>query len=286
MKQYSHWLSIPNVVSLAYCEETTPGRDVLRVGVIKKLPQNIIPQGVEFETPKERVKVFVEQVEEGPIVPLGAPYPGGSHLKTDGFSTYGCAAATVTFRGERRLLSAAHVLTNFDEDNIGKKIYLRSRFGDKWEEAGVVSGHINVKCYPTDNERAPEKATQDLAWANVNDKLAEPQCIEWIGEVAKNVRAPRKKEKAKIFGGVSGSKLPTRDPPGKVNVASTQTLAKVCMGPTRYVYFEDVCLLKCDATLAPGDSGSAIVGEEDNAIIGLLISGSKIFGNYYFCKIH
>ncbi len=100
MEQYSYWVSTRNVVSIDYSEETTPGLEVLRVGVIKKLPREQvvhpdieIPQYVLFQTPEELVKVFVEQVEEGPIVPLGAPYPGGSHCKTDGFRTYGCVAA-------------------------------------------------------------------------------------------------------------------------------------------------------------------------------------------------
>ncbi len=299
MEQYSYWVSTPNVVSIDYSEETTPGLEVLRVGVIKKLPREQvvhpdieIPQYVLFQTPEERVKVFVEQVEEGPIVPLGSPYPGGSHLKTDGFSTYGCAAATVTFMGERRLLSAAHVLTNFDPNNIGRKIYLRSYNYDKdndnvdsWERAGVVSGQIDVQCYDTYDERYPTRATQDLAWADVDDDVALPQHIEWIGEVAKNIRVPTKGEKVKIFAGQSGEKFPKNEEQPKV--ASTKAVTTVgFQGPTRYVYFKDVCRLKCSASLLPGDSGSAIVGIEDNAIIGLLFAGSQTtLGTYYFCKI-
>ncbi len=294
MEQYAYWVSTPNVVSIDYSEETTPGLEVLRVGVIKKLPREQvvhpdieIPQYVLFQTPKERVKVFVEQVEEGPIVPLGAPYPGGSHLKTDGLSTYGCAAATVTFMGESRLLSAAHVLTNFDPKNIGRKIYLRSYNYDKvdsWERAGVVSGQIGVECYLTDRECHPTRATQDLAWAEVDDEVVLPQHIEAIGEVAENTRVPTKGEKVKIFAGESGEKFPNKEEQPKV--ASTKAVTTIgFQDPTRYVYFKDVCRLKCSAGLLPGDSGSAIVGE-DNAIIGLLFAGSETtLGSYYFCKI-
>ncbi len=111
---------------------------------------------------------------------------GGSHLKTEGLEKYGCAAATVTIGGTLRLLSAAHVLTIFDRGNIGKTIYLRSynETGvDGWEPAGVVSGQIDVHCYPMDRELHPERATQDLACAVVNDGLTTPQHIERIGRV-------------------------------------------------------------------------------------------------------
>ncbi len=297
MKKYSHWLSTPNVVSIAYCEETMPGCDVLRVGVIKKLPQEevvppdiVIPPYVLFETPEERVKVLVEQVEEGPIVPLAAPYPGGSHLKTEGLEIYGCAAAIVTFMGRHRLLSAAHVLTNFDRNNRGRSIYLQSYDeinSTRWERAGRVSGQFDVRCYPTAFEADPERATQDLAWADVVEELTSSQRIEWIGSVPDLIRAPIKGEEVKIFGGWSESRFPTEEDPVQYpKVAATRVLTILKVGgPTRFVYFHDVCLLKCpSATLVPGDSGSAIVGK-DNAIIGVLFSGGSCMGCYYFCKI-
>ncbi len=81
MEEYDHWLSTPNVVSIAYCKGKTTGCKVLRVGVIKKLPQEqvvspdmVIPQYVPFPTHED--KVLVKQVEWGPIVPFGARYPG------------------------------------------------------------------------------------------------------------------------------------------------------------------------------------------------------------------
>ncbi len=150
-------------------------------------------------------------------------------------------------RRERRLLSAAHVLTNFDQKNIGRKIYLRSynydKDNDNWERAGVVSGQIDVQCYLTDRECDPKRATQDLAWAEVDNEVALPQYIEWIGEVAEHIRVPTKGEKVKIFAGESGGKFPKKEKQPKV--ASTKAVTTVgFQGPTRNVYFKDVCRLK------------------------------------------
>ncbi len=138
--------------------------------------------------------------------------------------------------------------------------------------------------YLTDLECDPKRATQDLAWAEVDDEVALPQYIEWIGKVGKNIRVPTKGEKVKIFAGESGEKFPKNQEQPKV--ASTKAVTTVGFQvPTRYVYFRDVCRLKCSVSLLPGDSGSAIVGE-DNAIIGLLFAGSETtLGSYYFCKI-
>ena len=86
-----------------------------------------LPKSVSFETEdKVEVKIPVQVVEEGEIFALNPPYKGGSLVKTETIEKKGTLGVNTYYKGTYQLLSAAHVLTWFDESNIGKKILASS----------------------------------------------------------------------------------------------------------------------------------------------------------------
>lgn len=55
-------------------------------------------------------------------------------------------------------------------------------------------------------------------------------------------------------------------------------------GATKYAYFEDVCRVEQPILDGSGDSGTAIVAEDDNALLGILFCITSMFTSY-FCKL-
>ena len=95
----------------------------------------------------------------------------------------GTLGVNTQYKGRYRLLSAAHVLTNFNPNNIGQKIFARSDSFDKPADTGAtVTGHVPVVLYDSRNEPSPTFAKQDLAWANITEAQGSPE-IERIGKV-------------------------------------------------------------------------------------------------------
>lgn len=94
--------------------------------IIEKLPAEkikepgvLLPKVVTYETPTKKVSILVQVVEEGVIQALGSPYKGGSGLHTTDVKK-GTLGVNTTYKGQYCLLSAAHVLTRFNCDNLGK----------------------------------------------------------------------------------------------------------------------------------------------------------------------
>ncbi len=297
VEQYSHWLSTQNVVSLGYCSEragrNTTCRQVLRVGVYTVLPpqqdtdrEGGIPHYVEFEVaPGDHVIVLVRQVKEGPIKLLGAPYESGCHIHTEGHDQYGSSAAVVSFRGSRRLLSAAHVLTGFDERHVDKPVEMRSDDRENWTEVGRVSGHSPVRVYDRDGlSHLPdtEKATEDLAWCEVSDQVL-PNSIKEIGIVEEDHRLPVDGEVVKLFGGKSETKIQEDD-----NV-TVDGITSRCMDAqfreAQVCVFSPGMHHSNSSVLSEGDSGSAVVAATDDKVIGVVFSHNPISKSTYFCKI-
>ncbi len=248
---------------------------------------------IKFNAPTgETVKVAVCQVLEGPIVPLGAPYEGGSHLKSEAVGVEGCAAVTVSFRGiPYCLLSNAHVLTGFDRENVAKVVYIRSNSKENWVELGTVSGQVEVNTYPDLHPPDVQWAKQDLAWCEVSAKsnIVRPNEIKEIGKVTDTLRAPQSGEKVGIYGGKS--RLIYWDDPDdtiQVCVADGKAIVKLefeCGQELRYAFFKEVYRIDEELYLFPGDSGSAVVGCRDNALIGLVFSVGQKSKATYFCRV-
>lgn len=55
-------------------------------------------------------------------------------------------------------------------------------------------------------------------------------------------------------------------------------------GATKYAYFEDVCRVEQPILDGSGDSGTAVVAEDDNALLGILFCITSMFTSY-FCKL-
>ncbi len=293
LNKYRYLLSTPSVVSLSYCSEKKEGkktgRYVLRVGVIKKLPANeiedpdiLLPKTVVYETPTKKVAVPVQVVEEGVIQALGPPYKGGSQVMTTGAIEQGTLGVNTQYKGTYRLLSAAHVLTQFDPGNIGKAINARSDpVNDQYQPMGTtVEGQVNVTLYTSSSEPNPVYAKQDLAWATVTPQQGSPEIID-IGAV-NGIRDPNNSEKVQFYGAAS------EELQSDIVVADTSTMVTVRfqdgIGSYKYGYFEDVCMLDIsNASPLPGDSGSAMIAQSDKAIVGILFATGLL--SAHFCKL-
>ena len=291
LERYKYLLSTPSVVSLSYSSEKKEGkktgRYVLHVGVIKKLsakeikaPDVLLGKTVVYKTLAKEVDVPVQIVEEGVIQALSPPWKGGSQVNTTGVNVEGTLGVNTQYKGKYRLLSAAHVLTLHDRANIGKAINVRTLPYDQYQPMGTtVEGQVDVTLYASSTEPKPVYAKQDLAWATVTQQQGSPDIIG-IGAV-KGIRDPIEDEKVQFYGAAS------QELQSDIVVDDTSTTTKVAVkvgSDTKYAYYEDVCRLDItNADAAPGDSGSAMIGQSDKAIVGILMSTSLVYA--YFCKI-
>jgi len=104
------------------------GRKVLQVGVTKELKKHILPREVKFG--KESIWIPVQVVREGELKLCCDSVEAGAYLRvTHGemwsFGTLGAREESV---GERtRILSCAHVLTDFDTEYVGAQIHVAQR---------------------------------------------------------------------------------------------------------------------------------------------------------------
>ncbi len=318
LENKSYLLSTPNVVSLGFSNEEVDGKEtegkIFRVGVIKKLPkENIkdpdifIPKFFEHtrNSNDEEVVIPVIIVEEGELVwnyrgdepenqfpadqpanPFSVepepPYKGASLIKNAALKEVGCLGANALYEGSYRLLSAAHVLTKFNRDYIGTQILVGDKNGNMVEIGATVTDQVDAVVYDTPTE-TPEYATQDLAWAIITPQEGSPE-IKELG-LPEIIRKINPGECVKYYGGYS------MDCEEHVKVTDIMVRMRLTMkthsGNTiKYVYFKDVCRMEpLHPYLGEGDSGTAILAQSDNALLGILMSKGSISGAYYFCKL-
>ena len=311
LKSKEYLLSTPNVVSLGFINEKVNGKKtggkIFRVGVIEikskdniKDPDIFVPKFLKHtkSNSNEMVRIPVQVVEEGELELLissdedenpgnNAPYKGGSRIMCPPLQGVGCLGANAQYEGSYRLFSAAHFLTKFDPRNIGNEIMVRDN--DNYVEIGArVTGQAYVALYDTPDVRNPQFAQQDLAWANITEDRGSPE-IEVVGTPTQ-IRPVRQGEGVKYYGGRS------RDNGRHVKVEDVISLTKPKVlfpdGAIKYCYFEDVCRIEPENSgLTKGDSGTAIVAEDDDALLGILMSGSNCpntntnRSTYYFSKL-
>ena len=230
-----------------------------------------------------------------------AKYKGGSLIKNANFQQrFGCLGPNAEYQGAYRLLSAAHVLTEFRHDNIGGEILVRNNEGDFVPIGATVTDHVHVELYDTPNETNAAYASQDLAWANITRDIGSPQ-IDGIPDIPRNIRRISPSDLVKYCSGNSCDLASEVDVESHIDKAIIKIITTT--EGTKYAYFEDLCRIEpFMALLNEGDSGTAIVAESDNHLLGILIgmndkekesksetgsksetvSSSKI---YYFCKL-
>lgn len=305
MESNRYLLSTPNVVSLGFRNEKVngekTGRKIFRVGVIKKQskedikdPDTFIPKFLKHtkSNSNEVVDVPVEIVEEGVPQLLildqdsanpgnGAPYKGASLIKNAQFKDAGCLGANAWYRGSYRLLTAAHVLTKFDRRYIGSPILVQNDVKEYVEIGATVTDQVDVSLYDTDSpDPEPEYARQDLAWADIDESKGSPE-IDAIGKPT-NIRMVNEGEEVKYNAGESadiGSKVEVED-----LISSTKVQVDFSITEKKYVFFKDVCRIEpLGHLIKEGDSGTAIVAEEDDALLGILFAKTKTA--YFFCKL-
>ncbi len=75
---------------------------------------------------------------------------------------------------------------------------------------------------------------------------------------------------------------------GEFRIADGKAIVKLELGcgqDLRYAFFKEVYRIDEDLLLSPGDSGSAVVGCIDNALIGLVFSVGQQSKATYFCRV-
>ena len=292
IKSHHFLLSTPNIVSLSYHDEKKGGQKtgnkVFYIGVIKKptlqrteAPDVLIPEFILFETEENKiVNVPVVVIEEGEIVALSAPYKGGSMVHTEGLTVEGSLGVNTQYKGIYRLLSAAHVLTEFNDNNLNKIIFARSDSSEDYVYTGAnVTGHVPVVLYDSLNDPNIIRAKQDLAWADITPAQGSPE-VEQIGAVG-SIRDPVENEKVKCYGGL------TEDLMWNMEIVALSTSMRMSVnigGVIKYAFFEDVVRIDLSAAaLLPGDSGSVAIAQSDNRTVGIIISTNLFYG--FFCKL-
>ena len=237
------------------------------------------------------VQIPVKIVEEGVLGPLtsdketnpgnNAPYKGASLIKIAPLGDTGCLGANAQYQGSYRLLSAAHVLTKFDRGQIGNEILVQNNTASYVNIGAKVTGQIDVVLYENPYQLDPVYSKQDLAWGDISKHQGSSE-ISVIGTPEK-IRRVIDGERVKYFGGYSkhhGTNVEVEE-----IGAFTRLEVSFPSGGTKYAFFKDVCRIKPEnSLLVKGDSGTAIVAEDDNALLGIVMSKSN-GSTYYFCKL-
>ena len=265
-------LSSPNVVSLSYTNEVRKGRPtgrkVLQVGVIKKLNRREIKrQDVRVHGRVllgQDLAVPVQVVEEGELNLLKA-CNGGAQLRVsrDKMKVNGTLGARDKEGHRYRILSCAHVLTGFKEENIGAPIAVASGPEEEFEDLGWrVGGQANIH-WSWLRKRWHMK--QDLAWAYVECGEVSSS-ITKIGQI-RGKRKPKVGREVKIYGGWSGTFVE-----GKKIANTNASISYKRDG----VNFTHLCYIEGTYGFDHGDSGSAVVDEETNELVGIFMGTSGI----------
>jgi hypothetical protein len=288
---HHHLLSQPNIVSLHVGEQTTAGErtgaTALVVGVIEKgAPHTLssldspVPRHVTFATAAGEVSLPTDVVEEGEVVALaGPPFPGGSVVQTEGLNRFGSLGVNIEWEGGYRLLSCAHVLTAFDAGLVGRPVAASNSPVDDFTRIATVNGQKPVTCYPSLDQPNPVYNTQDLAWADVRRTEASPDIID-IGTPI-GIRAPVGGEAVRIYGGYTEDLAETSI---ESVAASTRVKSQYSDGSTVYSFWRDVQRLDASTlALLAGDSGSAVVADEDKAVVGVVFSAAML--SAYSCRV-
>ena len=266
-------LSTPNVVSMSYTDEVKKGektgKKVLQVGVIKKLNKREV-RSPNIRLPKEvllgeELAVPVQVVEEGELQ-LFNRYSGGAQLKVFRGQkiAYGTLGARDKEKNHYRILSCAHVLTQFKEENIGIPISVAHPGGQPvYEDIGWrVGGQAKVR---RTRWRKRLLVRQDLAWADVKKNEVSSHVFK-IGRVS-GKRRPVVGRTVKICGGYSGRLVTGAE------IANTNATTSYNSGA---VEFKKLCYIEGTYDFIEGDSGSAVIDEKTNDLVGIFMGATKI----------
>ena len=293
MDQYDHLFNNPNVVSLdyritSYQKGMSSGKKVLCIGVIKEDISSELPKNAVYETSKKCVEVPVHVFVQGEIEAL-APYEGGSRIKNEALDNSGTVGVNTIFKGKCWLLTCAHVLTEFDDTNVGNQRRIQIIHNPEVEDTNfqtipvTVEGHVPVTVYDTPNQGNAIRADQDLAWATLTAADGLPS-IKGIGSVS-GIRKPELYETITLFG--AESLEPLENIPIISNIARLRMkFPKSNNGDEKYVFFRNFWTLQItEGVVMRGDSESAVIAEIDKAVIGILVCGDELHLFAYFCAL-
>jgi len=254
-------LAMPEVSSISYDDERqviiiTIDSESNRSKVVSRLPSNLGGYNVEFEIMKKPMLMFDRLTEYRPI-------PGGTSISHED-STAGTYAIAVYDRtGKRKILSNLHVLTPYlSIGNYGS-------IGDAISQPGMYDSHgVLMECGKLSDRVLPVGGQ-----LYVDAALGSPtvQTEDFILGDDENVWDVREAVKAKKGLAVKKSGRTTEVTHGEIVSTMVDTKASGWNGEMLWQMLDQV---RTDVPIAPGDSGSLLV-TEDNKAVGLVWGGSE-----------
>jgi hypothetical protein len=293
-----------NVVGVGIGKKIRYGEEIditcIRVYVEKKVPivflkkKDLVPETIKTEV--------TDVIEIGRVVALGRtekqrPCPGGmsiGHYKVSA-GTFGCIVIQNTLR---YILSNNHVLANCNDAEIFDKIVQPGIYDGGTVPDDVIAylsefifiefgldGNRLVKCIAKffnfwlwlGGSKCRLKDARILEYNTVDCAIARPFNDGDVLEEILDIGIPIGIADAEIGLEVKKSGRTTGLTHGIIDdVNATIT---VNYGGGRYALFKDQIIIKAKtgSFSAGGDSGSVIVKENENRVVGLLFAGSQIF---------
>ena len=292
LDHFQHLLSGTNVVSLAVRVRDVP---TLVVGVISGAEPAAVPAMVTVEVTdsagrKSVAELVTEVVAEGEIVthlaqqavpqaPLVVrPVHGGRAITASNLGR-GTLGVNIVYRGGYKLISCAHVLTQYDAARIGSMIYEPAVINPA-NDLVPVTAQDAVTYYTDPNQQHPVENIMDVATADITPALGDPE-IELLG-IPAGIRAPVPAHDAEVTFYGAGSGLQARQVDDFA--VRYRTPGKNSAGADIYTWWRDgMRYSNAGMGSRPADSGAALVSEHDQHVIGLHRAGSDQWG--YACKL-
>lgn len=188
-------------------------------------------------------------------------------------SPTGTLAVNIVWGGSLRLLSNNHVIS--DNGNLYADVYQPEYIISTYNQVAAVTGYEPIRSYANQNQADPVRNVYDFAWADIEAELASKDILG-IGEPA-GIRAPVLNETVRWIGKQTGVQQAG-------TIASISHQMTVGFGQARYSFWKNTIQITGGAG-QPGDSGSAIVADSDDNLVGLLMAGSAGNPSIYACRI-
>ena len=303
INKYRHFLGHENIVGLSVEQRSSNGKesDILVFLVIKLSKSEIIPKKAWLDVENgRRIEINTAVEETGKIVPCLAK--GGDAVcavkppdQLLGYCTIGAIMPFPDNDSPIRLVTSAHLI-DYEEQHKGKMLhYLPREHYRRTSEENVDESFLNEKqkLFPITNfcpvEKLDHKLTeaelanverneQDVLWADVEGQGRSPIA----GKIPVGICPPRKYEHFNMYGIKSGmhrAKIMSRK--FDLCVSHEDVDGRVIY----YTYWKNIIKYKLENPTIPGDSGAALMSDDDY-VIGLhSFAGEKDGKTGFACRL-
>lgn len=284
----SHWLSDPNIHGIFVEEKQTGGKQTGVLAIVAYVAEKKaglsaadtpIPPHVELHVQAPDGTVSTElvptDVVEKPPFRLAAldsrvrPAPGGYMIGPAGgllSATGGTLGVNITWQGRFRLLTNNHVIA--DNGNAGGTVYQPTQSILRDNSLSTVAGFVPVVTYANRRQPNPVRNKYDIAWCEMTQAIGSPN-ISGIG-VPQGIRAPVNGEAVQWIGRKTGTVQST-------TISTVAGQIAIEFVTNEWAWFEGVIQFN-GGSVAPGDSGAAIVATSDNNVVGLIFAANGTAG--------